>query len=241
VARAIALLAALAPVVVGLSPVDAALRPWLAIAAGVALAVAVAVLPARGRRSGTLVLVAAALAITAGLLGAEARRRHDERAARNAAPHVDLREASLPDPVPPWIELRGHFHDGWLLDEYAVEAGDRPDQSKPAEAVLVPFVGSDAEVVALEGPIVIARVQPAQARLVGAQTIRGRTRAASPEILAVLVQVAGVQDASAVRGVIVDTLDVGPVGGLPWIHALLAALATIAAAIVYSRVVQRPS
>src|SRR5690606_33239405 len=132
---------------------------------------------------------------------------------------IDLREAPLPDPVPPWIEVSGHFHSGWLLDEYAVEAGDRPDQSTPAAAVLVPSVGSEAEVVALDGPIVIARVEPARARLVGVQTIRGRTSVASPEILEVLVQVSGAGDPAGVRGVIVDTLDPGPTRAPPWVHA----------------------
>lgn len=238
-ARAIALLAALAPAAVGLAPIDDTLRAWLAIAAGVALAIGV-VLASR-RRAPALVLAAAALAITAGLFAAEARRRQMERTARQGAPQIDLRAAALPEPVPPWVELHGHFHDGWMLDEYAVEAGDRPDQSTPAAAVLVPFVGTEGEVAPLDGPIVIARVEPARARLVGAQTIRGRTSAASPEILAVLVQVAGVEDASAVRGVIVDTLDVGPAGALPWVHGILAAVAALGSLVVYSRVVQRPS
>lgn len=239
VARAIALLAALAPALVGLSPLDDVSSACVVVATGVGLALVVVLVG--GRRSGAIVVGGAALAIAAGLLTAEARRRFDEASAREGAPSYDLRTATLPDPAPAWVELHGFFHDGFVLDEYAVADGDRPDQSRPAEAVLVPFAGTDEGVATLDGPIVIARVEPARARLTGPQTIRGRTRPASPEILAVLVRVEGVGDPARVRGVIVDTLEEGPRRGLPWIHAVLAAIAALAAMALYSRVAQRPS
>lgn len=235
-ARLLALVAALAPALVGISGVDAEARPWLTIAAGLGLGLLVY---ARTRRAAALVALASVLATVAGLFAYEGARRENARSAAADAPHVDLTQDALTEPIPEWIEVRGFFHQGWILDEYAVADGQRPDQSKAASAVLVPFVGHDEDVVSLDGAIVIARVEPARAGLVGPQTIRGRTRPVPADILAVLVQVAGVDDASRVHGIILDTLDAEP-ASRPWIHMGLALVAALAALVLYSRATMRP-
>ncbi len=235
--RLLPLAAGLLPALAVLAPVPVGARLWVVLGLGMGGGI---VLHAIARQRFGTIFFGAILACTAGMLAMEAHRQAAEQAQIAGAPAVDLTQGPMPSPAPPAVTVSGHFRQGWILDEYAVEPGQRPDQSKEATAVLVPFVGDTGDVLRLEGPIVIARVEPARARMTGKQTITGPTTAAPPEILEVLVQVTGVDDPTKVQGVVVDTL-ARPNVGRPWVQLLLSVLASIAAVVVYSIAMHRPS
>jgi hypothetical protein len=235
--RLLALVAGLAPALAALAPVSPSARMWVVVGLGMGLGI---VVQAILRQRFGAVLLGSVLATSAGLLSLEAHRRVAETAALEAAPIVDLTTGAMPRPAPAAVTVRGYFRNGWQLDEYAVEDGARPDQSQAAKAVLVPFVGTTDDVIALDGPVVLARVEPARAKMTGLQTIEGTTTPADAELLGVLVQVAGVDDPAHVEGVIVDTLS-RPPRKRPWVQLFLATLGAIAAVVVYSVAMHRPS
>lgn len=235
--RLLPLAAGLLPALAVFTPVSVSARLWVVAALGMGGGIVLHAI--RRQRFGTI-LLGAILACTAGLLALEGHSRAAQRAQLEGAAAVDLTQGPMPTPVPNPVTVTGHFHQGWILDEYGVEPGERPDQSQEADAVLVPFVGLPGEVMKLDGPIVIARVEPARASMTGPQTITGTTTPAPAEILDVLVRVAGVTDSAQVSGVIVDTL-ARPRAGRPWLQLVLAVLAAIAAVVVYSVAMHRPS
>ncbi len=176
--------------------------PWLApaIAAVVAASVLVAL-----RRSAALVVLAGALMAVSGFTAARARLLLDvTRGLEGGWPEIDLTTDGIPERLPEYVELRGYFRDAWTLDEYAVAEGGRPDQSKPPVAVLLPFVGTQEDVVVYDGPIVIARVEPGRRATGGIAVIRGKTSTVAPELVASLVQIAGAE-LEDVDAVLIDT------------------------------------
>ena len=235
--RLLPLAAGLLPALAVLAPVPVSAQLWVVLGLGMGGGIVLHAI--RRHRFGTIFL-GAILACTAGMLAMEAHRRAAEEAQIAAAPTVDLTEAAMPSPAPAAVTVSGFFRQGWILDEYAVEPGQRPDQSTEAAAVLVPFVGQTGDVLQLTGPIVIARVEPARSRMTGKQTITGTTSPAPAEILEVLVQVTGVDNPAKIEGVIVDTL-ARPKAGRPWLQLLLSVVAAIAAVVVYSVAMHRPS
>ncbi|MEM6993848.1 MAG: hypothetical protein AAF721_25260 [Myxococcota bacterium] len=143
-------------------------------------------------------------------------------------PTVDLAAAPFPDPSPAYVEVRGWYRDQWTLDEYATAPGERPDQATTAPAVLVPFVGTTDDVVALRGAIVVARVAGGTRLSPNASTITGRVRPLPDEALGALVAIARPAGSEGdIRGVIVDTLD-APRGGEAWTRLALVALLALA-------------
>lgn len=202
---------------------------WLgpAIAAACALPVVYAARLARGQA-----LLGAALATMAAATSAELSEQlaitsDDEQ---ELAVH-DLRDGPLPAGRDGYVVVRGFLRGDWQVDEYRVAHGQRPDQNEQAEAVLVPLLGTNAEVIEVEDGaldrVIVARVAPAQLGNRSLVTLRGRIGPVSPEIVDSLfaVQIDGQGHASVAtlrpEAVLLDTLDV-PTRGQAITRAALA-------------------
>ena len=96
--------------------------------------------------------------------------------------------------------------DAWVLGEYRVGEGELPDQSKAADAVLIPMTGRAGAIVT-GGAVVVARVRSEHPRGDGVVVLRGHTEPLAPELAATLVDLGG-QASAPVRGVLLDTLQV---------------------------------
>jgi len=122
-------------------------------------------------------------------------------------PTYDLATTPMPEHPPEYVAVTGVLRDGWILGEYAVAEGDVPDQSRPADAVLVPMTATlDAE-VRLQGALVVARVRADVPRTQDTVTLFGRTEPLPRELAVTLVDLAGA-DSREIVGVLVDTLHV---------------------------------
>ena len=174
--------------------------PWpVAIAAGVPAVVVLA----WQRRQWVLFVVAFALAAVAGYAGGRARQILDLTGDDAAWPTYDLTAQPLPDDLPEHVAIVGFYRTQWRLSEYAVPEGELPDQSKRADATLVPFFGTRDDVVTHGGPVVVARVAAdAITQSDEPTTIRGKVEPLRDELLHTLVQVSS-PDA---RGIMLDTL-----------------------------------
>ncbi|MBP7287181.1 MAG: hypothetical protein KBB21_11220 [Nannocystaceae bacterium] len=150
-------------------------------------------------------LVAVVLAAAAALAAARARGLVDV-AYRDDWPHVDLSQTNLEGEPPTWLEVAGVLRDAWVLGEYRVGEGELPDQSKAADAVLIPMTGRAGAIVT-GGAVVVARVRSDHPRGEGVVVLRGHTEALAPELAATLVDLGG-QASAPVRGVLLDTLQV---------------------------------
>lgn len=212
---------AVAFVAVGIAPALAD-SPWpVALAAG---------LPAAGvlawrRRNATLVVLAFVLAAIAGFAGGRARQLLDVTS--DDWPTFDLASAPLPDDPPQYVAVTGWFRGQWRLGEYAVPEGKLPDQSRRADAVLVPFVGSREDDVVHGGSIVVARVRDDEVvDRSEPTTIRGRVEPLADELLHTLVQVSA--EGGAARGVLLDTL-AAPQRREVWTNLAIAAIVALVA------------
>lgn len=140
----------------------------------------------------------------------------------------DLTREPLPPDPPLWLTARGHLHPTSALDEYDVPLGQRPDQSTPPQAVLVPLLGAPPDrvaPVASPGPILIARIPPSTLQDLSdaaAVTLQGRLRPIAPSILATLVDLEG--DAPP-AGYLLDTL-AAPASRTAWLALAAALIAT---------------
>ncbi|HWB75586.1 MAG TPA: hypothetical protein VG755_11545 [Nannocystaceae bacterium] len=223
--RAIAAAAIPAAIAVVLAPVG------LLVLVPVAVAVLCAFV-ARPHAGRTRVwLFAMALAAVATLAGTRARELVDATMRQDAWPTFELAKTPMPASPPRWVAVTGVLRDGFVLAEYGVPDGGIPDQSKPAEAVLVPMTGSSDPSVQLEGAIVVARVKSG-AQPSGTVTLRGRTDRLPPELLATLVDLGG-GDARDVPGVLLDTLAV-PAPREAWIAIAVLALLVIGSTVAYA-------
>lgn len=125
----------------------------------------------------------------------------------------DLRARPLPAAeaqVGRVVQLQGYLRDEWVVDEYRVADGERPDQNRRAEAVLLPLLGTQAETVSAEqGLLVVARVRPELLEGPKLQTLRGRLGEVPPEIADSLFAVQGGDPAQLRRPptVLLDTFE----------------------------------
>jgi hypothetical protein len=194
------------------------------VAAGILLALALAV-----RRLGLSLLVAAALAALAthqAAAGALAVRR---AADPELWPLHDLTVAAAPaDAIGP-ARLRGVPHRQWILDEYRVGSGTRPDQNAPATAVLVPILGSERPVVSADAPIVVARVTDPERLGAGVVELRGELSPLPPGLLEALVDAASTDaGASPPVGLLLDTART-PSRGSAWTQVGISVVASLIA------------
>jgi hypothetical protein len=148
-----------------------------------------------------------ALCTAAVLASARARAVAEPALLQTGWPYVDLEHDAMPASPPPYVEVRGVLRDGFVLGEYAVPEGDVPDQSRPADAVLVPLAPSTDATIALRGAIVVARVRADTPRTQAMVTLRGRTERLPAELTGTLVDLSG-GTAAEVSAVLVDTLRV---------------------------------
>ncbi len=233
--RALALLAALVvPILLMLEPIAAALpSAWIGatIALGCALPI---VLRANDQR--TQALLGAALAGVAALVGPELPGLWRARAGIDSLPVHDLRAAPLPTEASDYAAVQGYLRTEWVLDEYRVEKGTRPDQNERANAVLVPLLGTEGEAIdATAGVIVIARVTPELAERGGLVTVRGKLGPVAPGVIEALFAVQG-QVAGEVPARMLDSFEL-PTPGQVWtrvavfVVAMLLALALLGTAV----------
>lgn len=159
---------------------------------------------ATGRGTWMLAMLLAAVAVLAAT-----RARHLVRASlgRDAWPTYDLATTPMPEHPPEYVAVTGVLRDGWILGEYAVAEGDVPDQSRPADAVLVPMTATLDAQVQLSGALVVARVRADVPRTHEKVTLFGRTEPLPKELAVTLVDLAGA-DSREIVGVLVDTLHV---------------------------------
>jgi hypothetical protein len=161
--------------------------------------------PAAGSRGGWW--LATGLCATAVLAGVRARNLVDAATDRDRWPVYDLADAPMPTTPPPYVAVTGFLRDGWILGEYAVAEGDVPDQSRPAEAVLVPMTPTLEGTVRLDGALVVARVSADAPRAQTRVTLYGRTEPLPREIALTLVELADARG-DEVSAILVDTLRV---------------------------------
>lgn len=125
----------------------------------------------------------------------------------------DLRAAAIPDDATGEVELTGHLRTDWMLDEYRVERGQRPDSARESSTVLAPLLGTKEDVVTHQGRVVVARLDRARAdgAATGVVTLRGELQPLPDELLTTLfaTNASGGNKgpgAKPIRGVLLDTL-----------------------------------
>lgn len=190
-----------------------------------------------GTRHRGAIAIAVVLAGAAALVAARARGLVDP-AFRDDWPHVDLSHDTIDADPPSWLEVTGVLRDAWVLGEYQVGEGQLPDQSKAADAVLIPMTGS-ADATVAGGAVIVARVRSDHPRGEGVVVLRGHTEPLAPELTATLVDLGG-QPSTRLRGVLLDTLQV-PARGEAITVAILAGLLAMAAWITAAVVRRRDS
>lgn len=216
----LAILGGLGPVITAALGGSAVMGGWLPILVAL-VAIPVAAGSGPRRLVATLGLL---LAFVSGFLAREAPALMPVAGVAGSVPTIDLAQDAFPDDAPVYVEVVGFYRDQWKLDEYATPQGGRPDQSRPATAVLVPFVGTPQDTIALDGSIVVARVPSGNEEAEDQQTIRGRVKPLDPQLLATLVQVAGAR--SMPTGVLIDTFD-APTKGSAWVRLIALLVVTL--------------
>src|SRR5262245_8379902 len=132
--RALALLAAIViPLVLMLDAVVLP-SPWVGATIACACALPIAFRFAEQRSQA---LLGAALAGFAGLLAPDVP---DLIRATRELPVHDLRDGPITAETGEWIVVRGYLRNEWMLDEYRVAEGERPDRNTPAPAIVVPLL-----------------------------------------------------------------------------------------------------
>ena len=233
--RSIALvaIAALGPALV--AAVLGSPAPWSWLVAGLALPLGLATRP-RVRAAWAPWLVGIVLAGVAAVPAARARHLVDVVSTRDSNttwPTFDLATDALPAALPEFVAVTGVLRTGIVLDEYAVAPGGIPDQSRAAEAVLVPLAAAKDPSVATRS-LVVVRVRPAELAAFAdgePSTLFGRAEPLPPELLATIVDLAGA-GARPSTGVLVDTLQV-PTPRQAWTAIGLAIGLAIGAAIAH--------
>jgi hypothetical protein len=201
------------------------------VVAGLALPLGIATRP-RVRAAWIPWVMGIVLAAIAALSATSARRLHDIAGARDW-PTFDLATTSMPSAPPEFVAVTGVPRTGIVLDEYAVAPGGLPDQSRAAEAVLVP-IGASADPAVAMRELVVARVRPSELAAFAdgePTTLRGRAEPLSPELLATIVDLAGAGDRPA-HGLLVDTLRV-PTLRDAWTRTAIAAVLAVLALVAH--------
>ena len=146
-------------------------------------------------------------------------------ASQDSWPEYDLTQAGLPDEASGQVRVRGFLRTEWLLDEYAVQQGDRPNQNEDAAARLVPLIGTTGDELKLEGRVVVARVPGSGTLKITKQEYTGTLRPLEPSLLESLFATAAVPK-QQLRGVLLDTMEVPDVAR-GWRSLIFAAFATL--------------
>ncbi|WP_146658078.1 hypothetical protein [Enhygromyxa salina] len=184
--RSLAVLAAIAvPLLLTISAV-ANLHPamfWIGPLAAIACALPIAVKATTARAQA---LVGAGLAAMAAASSPELPELLRITGDPDAMPVHDLREGPLPEQQDGYVAVRGYLRKEWVVDEYRVAEGARPDQNEAAKAALLPLLGTSALTIEADeqlGRVIVARVSPAQLPGASLVTLRGRLAPVGPEIV----------------------------------------------------------
>jgi hypothetical protein len=125
----------------------------------------------------------------------------------------DLRSEAIPDDVTGEVELTGHLRTDWMLDEYRVERGKRPDSARESSTVLAPLLGTTEDVVTHAGRVVVARLDRERANGAASDvvTLRGELQPLPDELLTTLFATHAKTDTKGdgsepIRGVLLDSL-----------------------------------
>ena len=140
-------------------------------------------------------------------------------------PLYDLTESGIDEGAQGQVRVMGYLRTEWILDEYAVGEGDRPDLNTPAVARLVPLLGSLDRQIQADNRIVVARVHGTGALKTSKQEFSGTLRPLRPELLESLFATAGPKR-DQLRGLLLDTLEV-PAVQRGWRSLIIAVVATL--------------
>lgn len=184
--RSLAVLAAIAvPLLLTISAVSN-LHPlmyWIGPLAAIACALPIAVKTTTARAQA---LVGAGLAAMAAASSPELPELLRITGDLDAMPVHDLREGPVPETQAGYVAVQGYLRKEWVVDEYAVVEGERPDQNQAAKAVLLPLLGTNDAIIQTDaqlGRLIVARVSPAQIEGVPFTTLRGRLVPVGSEIV----------------------------------------------------------
>ena len=229
--RALAIAAAIVVPLVAMIPGISTLHPIMMWVGPIAAALLALPIVLRAGEARTQAVVGAALAAMAAGSSPAVPELMALTGDVDALEVHDLLAAPLPDTAEGYVAVRGYLRREWVVDEYRVADGQRPDQNEEADAVLLPLLGTDAEVIEADaalGRVIVARVRPAELRGPALVTLRGRLAPVSQEIVESLfvIQLDERGFASGVepprpRGIMLDTLDV-PTRGQAITRAALA-------------------
>lgn len=147
-------------------------------------------------------------------------------------PLFDLTQDEIPTPTQGYVEITGYLHDQWVLDEYRLEDGDRPNQNNEADFVLTPIIGTREAVIRSDDGsayVVVARISCGELARIGSAsrvTLKGKMDSIDSEVIGTLVTVDG---GSAPTGALFDTqkTERQPLG-MPLGLALIAAALALA-------------
>ena len=214
--RALAVASAVAVPLLVMIPAIARLHPYMIWVGPIAAALLALPIVLRAGEARTQAVVGAALAAMAAGSSPDIPELMALTSDAGGVPVHDLREGPLPDSAEGYVAVQGYLRQEWVVDEYRVAEGERPDQNEEAPAVLLPLLGTDADVIETDparGRVIVARVRPAQLRGPALVTLRGRLGPVDPEIVASLFIIQLSDQAAAgdappqPRGVMLDTLD----------------------------------
>jgi hypothetical protein len=214
--RSLAILAAIAvPLVLTISAVSNAhpLMFWIGPLAAIAFALPIAV---KTKTARTQALVGAGLAAMAAASSPELPELLRITGDVDAMPVHDLRDGPVPEAQDGYVAVRGYLRKEWVVDEYRVADGDRPNQNEAAAAQLLPLLGSSEAIIQADenlGRVIVARVSPEQVQGPALVTLRGRLAPVGAEIVdslfAVQVDEHGLASGVQLRpkAIMLDTFD----------------------------------
>jgi hypothetical protein len=188
-----------------------ALPPWASLAAAAVVTVPVIL---GNPTQWTTVTIGAALAVFA---------THNAQAGARMVPIADPIVIDLVAGDSPAgfeaevVTIAGHLRDEWVLDEYQVARGDRPDQNEAPPAVLVPLLPSPTEPMHIDDStiVVIARIPGKTARGDEKVSLTGRLEKLPPGLAENLFAATPGAASAADHTVLLDTVAVAtPARGL---------------------------
>lgn len=201
--RALCILAAFGPASLVWTVPAVRTIPWLG-----PLLVVVAALPVliARRRAPTLLGLGLGLSILSSHLAAGAAAQMGATSVDEPRLH-DLTLGQIPPGTRGPATVRGYLHADWIVDEYAVADGKRPDQTRRAPVVLVPLLGIREGAIGPDDTIVVARVTRGTESRTARVDLTGTLEPLHPQLLDTVVKAAGGPGGAGLHGVLLDTLD----------------------------------
>jgi len=105
----------------------------------------------------------------------------------------DLEQDLVPVDAQGFIAVHGNLQTNFILDEYQVQAGQRPDQNRPADIVLLAMLSEEPKALDPQHIQIIARITKDHPLEPKRQRLIGYLRPAPTEVLAALIDIQGPQ------------------------------------------------